>query len=76
MSLDGLELGSLSMEGDEAHLHVGSHALSGKRVTLPKPLLVTHSAQPGAEPALLVDGVVRHKIVFRARPTSVQLQRE
>lgn len=68
-SMAGLDLGALRMEGKDAVLRIGSHELAGKMVALPKPLAVTQRAVTGG--AIEVVGVVRSKVVFKTRPTTV-----
>ncbi len=68
-NMAGLALGSLHMDGKDGVLRIGSHELAGKAVALPKPLAVTQRAPGGG--AIEVVGVIRTKVVFKTRPTTV-----
>ncbi|WKX88165.1 hypothetical protein Q1695_008090 [Nippostrongylus brasiliensis] len=80
--LENEVLGHLTWRADnsEALLLIGHHLLEGKMVDLEKPFALIRQT-PGEDPesqhsSMLIDAIIRRKLVFRNRPKPLVTQQQ
>lgn len=72
-SFEGLHIGDLHFNSatGTASLIVGHHLLTGKAVTLEKPLAVLQKCSSSSTPEYCVSALIRRKLVFKSRPKPI-----